>query len=59
MSTLQQVPPRQGRAVSLKAGQSIRINGQMIGLCHSYSAEQVDQAIFLSGSVRDYSRGIP
>jgi len=41
------------------AGQSIRINGQMIGLCHSYSAEQVDQAIFLSGSVRDYSRGIP
>ena len=41
------------------AGQSIRINGQMTGLCHSYSREQVDQATFLSGNVRDYSHGIP
>ncbi len=41
------------------AGQSIRINDQMIGLCHGYSAQQVDQATFLPGNVRDYSRGIP
>jgi len=41
------------------AGQSIRSNSQMIGLCHSYSREQIDQAIFLSGEVRDYSQGIP
>ena len=41
------------------AGQSIRVNGQMTGLCHSYSHEQIDKAIILSGNVRDYSRGIP
>jgi hypothetical protein len=41
------------------AGQSISINGRMSGLCHSYSLEQIDKAIILSGNVRDYSVGIP
>jgi hypothetical protein len=31
----------------------------MIGVCHSYSAEQIGRALFLPGNVRDYSRGIP
>jgi hypothetical protein len=41
------------------AGQSIRMNGPMAGLCHSYSLGQIDRAIILAGNVRDYSDGIP
>jgi hypothetical protein len=41
------------------AGQSIGINSEMIGRCHSYSTAHRDQAVFLSGRVRDYSSGIP
>jgi hypothetical protein len=42
-----------------RAGESIRVNAAMAGVCHSYSAERMDQAIFLPGNRRDYSGGIP
>jgi hypothetical protein len=41
------------------AGMPVRMQTELLGLCHSYSPPQLDTAIFLAGNERDYSLGIP
>lgn len=40
------------------AGQSVRINQDMVGRCFAYDAAHVDHTVFNEGQVRDFTAGI-